>query len=195
MKITDHETFKENPFQNDLGKSKALKFSWRHVDTEKLTPMVDADSGETVFLSAVGNVKVVLKDNTEFTKFFGAGCQAMLKLSSRGSRLLAYLLTIIKRDKDEVCIDVTLAQEWCGYSSRTQVYAGIESLLDCNFICRKTGTGGEYYINVNYFFNGKRTNLQFGTDLKSRLVSEAKRGKLKITDGDIDDGVDKDVEE
>lgn len=195
MKITDHETYKDNPFQADLAKSKALKPSWRHVDPSRVTPMVNTDSGEVVFVSNMGNMKVMIKDTTEFTKIFGAGCAEISKLSTRGVRMLAYLLTIIKRDKDDVLVDVGLAQEWCGYKSRTQVYAGICNLLQHNFICRKTGTGGEYYINVNYFFNGKRINLAYGSELKTRLVSEVKNGRRKIEEVDLDDNVDNNIEE
>lgn len=194
MKITDHETFAANPFQDDLKKSKAIKFGWRHLDPSKVQHMVDHDSGESVFLSKLGNVQVVLNDNTEFTKLYGAAAKELLKLSVPGLKMLAFIFTIINRDKDWVLIDIETAMEWCEYSSRTRVYEGLCSLLQHKFLCRKTGRGGEYYINVNYFFNGKRTNLEVGADLKSRVIADVKAGRRDLKPGDID-SVDNSVEE
>lgn len=179
-KFSDFESFNENPFQKSLRNN--LKFGWRKSDPDKAKPMVDNDTGETVFLSPLGNVNIILKDNAEFTKLFGSSYEEICKLSTPGLKMLLYIFSIIKKDIDWIKIEPALAMEWCGYNSRTNVHVGICALLDGKFICRKTGGQMEYYINVNRFFNGKRTNLRAGTELKERLISDAKKGKIQLNE-------------
>lgn len=177
-KVSDFEALSSNPYQDKL--KPCFKLGWRRIDPDKVKPMVDTDSGETVFLSEIGNVKLVINDITEFTKLFAAAYVELPKLTAPGLKMLTYLCSIIKKDVDWVRIEPALALEWCGFKSRTHVYNGIISLLDTGFICRKTGGNREYYINVNYFFNGKRINLEAGHDLKSRLIDDAKKGRLNL---------------
>lgn len=174
-KVSDFESFARNPFQGGL--KPALKFGWRRIDPDKARAMVDADSGETVFLSDHGNVKLLLKDITEFTKLYGPALTQIHKLSTPGIRMLTYICTLIKKDTDWIKIEPSMAMEWCGYDSRTPVYTGLCSLLEHSFVCRKTGGNMEYYINVTYFFNGKRSNLDFGSELKERVLGEVKKGR------------------
>lgn len=189
MKIGDFESFQENPFQKSL--RPAIKHGWRTVDPDKAKQMVDMDSGETVFVSNHGNMKLLLKDVTEFTKVFNPAYSEMGKLSAPGLRMLTFILTLLKKDTDWVLIDLAAAMAWCHYESRTHIYSGLCNLMENKFICRKTGGNGEYYININYFFNGKRTELKYGQDLKERLYGDAKKGKLRtgeeIDENEIED--------
>jgi len=177
-KLTDYEAFSKNPFQSLL--RGAIKHQWRRNDTESATPMVDNDSGEVVFLSPSERTKLLMKDQTEFTKVYLPAYVAMKQLSVPGIRLLAYLMTLLQKDKDWVRIDIGDAMDWMGYESRTNIYSGIVALLEAGFISRKTGHNGEYFINVAYMFNGKRTNLEYGRDLKDRLINQLKQGKVNL---------------
>lgn len=177
-KLADFESLTNNPYQEKL--KPLFKIGWRRIDPEKAKQVVDTDSGEVLFISEVGNVKLLLNDNSEFTKLFAAANTEIPKLNTQGLKMLTHIFTLIKKDVDWIKIDMPCALKWCGFSSRTQLYNGIISLLDNKFICRKTGGANEYYINVNFFFNGKRTNLEFGHNLKSRLVDEARKGRLNI---------------
>ena len=57
--------------------------------------------------------------------------------------------------KDSIIIPIKDCMEFTGYNSRVAVYNGIIDLLDRGIIYRKVGSGN-YFININAFFNGKR---------------------------------------
>lgn len=177
-KLADFESLTVNPYQEKL--KPLFKIGWRRIDPEKAKQVVDTDSGEVLFISEVGNVKLIINDNSEFTKLFAAANNEIPKLTTQGLKMLTYIFTLIKKDVDWIKVDGSSAMEWCGFSSRTQLYNGLISLLEHKFICRKTGGANEYYINVNYFFNGKRTNLEYGKDMKSRLIESAKKGRINL---------------
>lgn len=177
-KLSDFESLTKNPYQEKL--KPQFKIGWRRIDPEKAKQVVDTDSGEVLFISEVGNVKLLLADNSEFTKLFAAANTEIPKLNTQGLKMLTFIFTLIKKDVDWIKIDGSSALKWCGFSSRTQLYNGIISLLENKFICRKTGGANEYYINVNFFFNGKRTNLEYGRDMKSRLIEDVKKGRLNL---------------
>jgi len=176
--LKDFEVFSENPYQSLLRGS--IRFQWRKNDADAARPMVDTDSGEVVFLSDQEKVKLILKDTSEFCKVYTPAFEKIKDLTMPGISMLSYVLSIIQKDTDWIRIDVSEAMKHSGYNSRSNVYSGILCLLKNDFISRKTGAGGEYFLNVSLLFNGKRTGLEVGRGMKSRLLDDMKRGKLDI---------------
>lgn len=177
--LKDFEVFSENPYQSLLRGS--IRFQWRKNDADVARPMVDTDSGEVVFLSDQEKVKLILKDTSEFCKVYTPALEKLKELTMPGICMLSYVLSVAQKDTDWVRIDVPEAMKYSGYNSRSNVYSGILCLLKHDFISRKTGGGGEYFLNVSLFFNGKRTGLNIGRGMKDRLMDEMKRGRLDIT--------------
>jgi hypothetical protein len=78
------------------------------------------------------------------------------ELSTAGLKVLCYVLKNIGAKKDDIAIHLQDCLEFTGYKSKVNVYNGIIELLDKKLLFRKVGSGN-YFINVNSFYNGKRT--------------------------------------
>lgn len=175
-KLNDFAVYEENPFQRFLGGS--FKFSWKKND-DNGRQLVDPDSGEVLFLLEREQMKLLMKDSAEFSKVYFSCLDKLKNLTVPGLQVLSYVLFVLKKDSDVVYIDIEGVMEYVGYKSRTDVYRGIISLIENDFICRKTGKAGEYFINVSFIFNGKRTSLKHSDSLKEKMVNAVKKGTIK----------------
>ena len=174
-KVTDYEVFKDNPFQQGLrGKvrvalNKPSGWGVRVHDDDAVGYSLRKDSKDAF----------LVKDSEMFTKLYTPVLYEIRKLPTPGVKMLSYVLYLAKKDNDVVHISTDLAKDWCEYDSSSNVYLGIAALLEHNFICRKIGGTGEYFINVNYFFNGQRTTLDYGFNLLQKAL---KANKIKGDD-------------
>jgi hypothetical protein len=69
--------------------------------------------------------------------------------------VLCYVLKNLGVKRDEVNIDIIECMTFTGYKSKVNIYIGIVELLDKKLIFRKVGSGN-YFINVNSYYNGSR---------------------------------------
>jgi len=183
-KLSSYHLHDTNPSHAAL--RKYARFGFRTIDASKSRPVSDTETGEVMFLNKGDNTETILKDVGEFTKLFAPAKEKLIAMGMPGKNLFFYLTTIVNTDMDWVRIDIPLAMKGMGYESRNAVYDGIFELLDAKFLFRKLGDSGTYFINVEYFFNGKRTNLSYFSELKDRLKS----GKIDITKFNKEDSTD-----
>jgi len=119
---------------------------------------INVVSGDNkIFLLQEASTTVTyVKDKLEFVKIYKNGLSAVKKLSSSGLNLLCYILEILPPKTDTIILYVPEIQDYCGYKSKKAVYKGINDLITNEFISKVPDTTDNYYININYFYNGKR---------------------------------------
>ena len=77
-----------------------------------------------------------------------------------------YIIAELKAGSDVIKIDAVDVSERLGYKNKRSVYDGIFELLLNEFLYRKTGAGGEYFVNVNKIFRGNRIGIMIERDKK-----------------------------
>jgi hypothetical protein len=150
-KINDFESYLNNPskiLDKDL---KKLHF----VKKGEVNEFVSAD-GELVKYQKLGDEVVSVIDAKEYRKLYVEELTIIKELSTAGLKVLCYILKNIGAKKDDIAIHLQDCLEFTGYKSKVNVYNGIIELLDKKLLFRKVGSGN-YFINVNSFYNGKRT--------------------------------------
>ena len=65
----------------------------------------------------------------------------------------------------------------CGYSARSTYYSAVCDFIDKKFLARKTGTESDFFINVDFFFNGSRMELDAAKEQVKRLLPNLKDKK------------------
>jgi hypothetical protein len=98
-----------------------------------------------------------MKDNLEYIKVFQEALPVLMKLSTPATQTLLYIFSILPMKKDEIHIYPPAAMEWMNYKTLKSIYKGINELIQADFIAPKKGSQDLYFINSNYFYNGKRT--------------------------------------
>lgn len=158
-RVSDFVTYDLNP---SISKMVGIRKVGKHPMKE-LT-VLDSESAE------VGSLKVKDKDKwvdgeydiydvAKFTKLFEGAEKDIDGLSSASVRMLMYIIRSLKHSTDEVRIDVPICMSELGYKSKVSVYDGLFGLLKSEFIFRKSGIEGWYFINVNKIFKGYRSKL------------------------------------
>lgn len=120
----------------------------------------DLDNGEVVFGG------FTYKDNASFTKLFRGVEDEIPKLKTDSIKVLMYVIGELKSGKDVVSIDAVEVSKKLGYKNKRSVYDGILGLLCHEFLYRKTGLGGEYFVNINKIFRGSRSEVIIERDVK-----------------------------
>ena len=116
-----------------------------------------------------GDVIVEMKnaDMQDHIRIFPEMHDDMELLSAMGLKLLVYIFSELKEDKDEVYIDIdsfirfTNRRKIGGddqkpISNKTGIYRGIDDLIERNILARKAGDAKLFYINPAKFFCGSR---------------------------------------
>jgi hypothetical protein len=123
---------------------------------------------------------VIVRDNEEFVKWYGTSYSKIGDLSNSGVRVLSYILIMLPKDKDWLCIDMEECMQHCGYTSVQAVRNGVLDLLENKYIQRKSGGSNRFFINPNYFFKGHRDRIpELATIMNSMKESVKKNSKPK----------------
>jgi len=112
-----------------------------------------------------------LADHLAFIKLYSDGRDRMKDLNSCGIAMLAYVMKHIAENRDSIIINTADFLAESGYSNHKNYYSGVISLLNNGYIFRKAGENpNEFFINVGYFFNGKRIKLSAIKDIFNDVV-------------------------
>lgn len=160
-KVSDFEATNKNP---SVDKIKGMAIVPAKEPVMKGVQITDLETSET-YLDEIetGTYKYgdsIFKDNLRYTKLFRGAELDIAELGATSVGVLMHIISEIKMGKDEVKIDAAELAVKLNYSSSRSVYNGIFGLLKKEFIYRKTGNDGVYFINVNKFFNGNRVALK-----------------------------------
>ena len=148
--IEKYKKHTHNPFLEGFQPPQSASKQWTKTEGGEV---VDPETGE-VFTSWITQTTITYKDSERFIKLYHKKLNETFDLSTTGSRVLGYLMSITPKDDDEVEIDIKKCMENLKFASRTSVYIAICELLHRKFIAR--ARGNLFYINVDMFFNGDR---------------------------------------
>jgi hypothetical protein len=125
-----------------------------YISKGKVVYFVD-ENGEQKQYQELGEEVHKTIDTKEYRKVFVEDLQNLKDLSTAGLKVLCYVLKNLGVKRDEVNIDIIECMTFTGYKSKVNIYIGIVELLDKKLIFRKVGSGN-YFINVNSYYNGSR---------------------------------------
>ena len=151
MKLGDFESYKENPIKIEGYSQKTISSK-----EEGILELVAPETGEITYAQKIGTSKVISHDALPYKKIFDKSLPEVMSLSSSGLRVWCYLLSELKPRQDYVTLNLEDCKSFTSYSSNVAVYKGLIELLDKKFIFKKVGAASTYFININYFYNGKR---------------------------------------
>lgn len=121
--------------------------------------LADINSGEvSVFTKAAKNKRVVV-DRGNYVKVFKGNNEVIRALSVRGKEFMFYLMLHIGIHSGIIILECSVVCEWCGWKKSTY-YLALEELLEKNIIARKKGSTIEFFVNINYVFNGSRLKVK-----------------------------------
>lgn len=156
-KLSDFALNKENPFMAQtlvsIGNaivSKPVKSS--NTDQSAILKAVDTETGEILGNSVFMTQKVVDSDN--FLKLMMSGFRAFYNLRPVSIRVLGYIFTLLKPNRDEFVFLFEECMQETGYG-KTSVFKALAELCNAQIIARGVKEG-IYYINPMVVFNGDR---------------------------------------
>ena len=152
IRVSDAERYKDNPF---------IQNSVLRINTKKQTSiigrssnvMLNAETGELEGITLLHKFTEV--DKQQFVKVFVNEVSFMLSLSISGTKVLSYVISILKQDSAEVYIYIPALLEYCGYKVKNQAYNGLAELIG-NEIIAMSDKPNIWYINPSVIFNGDR---------------------------------------
>lgn len=118
--------------------------------------IVDGHTGEVTGATAFYKTEKV--DSTQFAKLFVNEIRTLLDLSQTAYKMLLYIMTILKPNKDEIYLFVPDVMEYCQWKSKPAIYRAIKELVQNNIIA-PSWKPNIYYINPSILFNGDKLLL------------------------------------
>lgn len=149
LKLADFEVYKENPSKPEGIVSRNI------IEQDGARAFVDKETGEEKLYFSAGTHKIVEHDGAVYIKVYHPTFSIIKDFNSSEIKVWCFISTILKPKKDEITLNISDCKDYTGYSSDVNIYKGILGLLEKKFIYRKTGSGN-YFIDVNMFFNGRR---------------------------------------
>jgi Fic family protein len=148
--------YSESPFKITLGSVKEVFKRIEGGDYE----LADTTSGEVnVFRKAAKN-KRALVDTSNYVKFYKAVLDIVPTLSPSGAQLFYYIVRYLKPHRDDITLESSIVCFACGGFSDKTFRRSLNELLEKNIIARKKGSSIEFFVNINYVFNGSRLKLR-----------------------------------
>jgi Fic family protein len=146
--------YSESPFKVIEGQIKECFKRIEGGDYE----LADTTSGEVnVFRKAAKNKRVFV-DTANYVKIYKEGLLVASSLGFGGKAMFLYIALNIMAHKEDIYLPCDIVCKWCGISRRTY-YRSLSELLDKNIIARKKGSSLEFFVNINYVFNGSRLKV------------------------------------
>lgn len=153
-KYSETAAFEFNPF-----KPEGIKSVIRTAK-ENEREMVDAQTGEYLFVTSAGKTKEVLHDPAMYTKVFKTSI-SMYELSIPANNLFHYICQTLTRMQTSIYIDCKDFLKEFNYKPKSKklYYQAITELIERNIISKRAKQTSCYWINMNIIFNGDRTKL------------------------------------
>ena len=153
-KMDEIEYF-DNPFKVKEG---VIKECFKRVEGGDYE-LADTSSGEiNVFRKAAKN-KRVLVDTGNYVKIYKDVFHVLITMSRLSMVTFWYIAEHLRPHQDTIYLDSRIVGEECGFK-RTAFYEAISELLEKNIIARKKGSSIEFFVNINYVFNGSRLKIK-----------------------------------
>ena len=175
-RLSDLPTYTENPSVG-AGITKWIFPTGKDYHANRKSWSDEATGELIVELTEVGGERKgnVLVDTKQFIKFFKESSSDVRKLNASAIKVLMYIFEVVEKEQDVVVLEYEKAKLYYEYMredlgcSDDTFRSGVYDLLKHELIYRKVGVGNEYFVNVNKFFLGKRTNLQAFKEINEKL--------------------------
>lgn len=156
----DFPKFRENPFLCLLGD--VMKLTWKTKGIVNGVGSVEYVDKETGQLIVASENKVFRRkeyvDSGVFTKMYLSQIKEVFSLSYAGLKTFGYIVTELDKAKSEdglITFRLKEAMDFCDWSSRSRIYAGLTELISKGIIC-KTDVAWQFFVNPLYVFKGNR---------------------------------------
>lgn len=151
----DEIEYFSNPFKVKEG---VIKECFKRIEGGDYE-LADTSSGEVnVFRKAAKN-KRVLVDTGNYVKIYKSVFPVLNSMSRLSIVTFWYIAEHLKPHQDTIYLDSGIVGEECGFK-RTAFYDSIAELIEKGVIARKKGSSIEFFVNINYVFNGSRLKLR-----------------------------------
>jgi len=138
--------------------------------------MIISEHGETI--APAGFHEVVEVDKTQFVKLYVNGVKAFQGLKSAGGKVFELIYRAVQDSPgtDRIWLHFMEIEQAITPISRATFDRGMTELLEKGFIAEST-TPGQYFLNIDYLFNGNRLAFVKEYRIASPAVSleEAKK--------------------
>jgi hypothetical protein len=147
--------YSESPFKVIEGKIKEVFKESKGAPFE----MADVKTGEVSFFQKVTRVSKAIVDTSNYTKVYKGNSDVFYEFGLKEFLLFYYIVDNLGIHTDRIMLYPELLYDACKMSESTFRRALI-TLLEKNIIARKKGSSIEFFVNINYVFNGSRLKLR-----------------------------------
>jgi hypothetical protein len=121
--------------------------------------MADVKTGEVSFFQKVTKVVKVIVDTANYTKIYRGNSNVIYEFTLKEFLLFHYIIDNIGIHTGIVVLDCGTV---CSVTkmSRSNFYIAVSQILSKNIIARKKGSSVEFFVNINYVFNGSRLKIK-----------------------------------
>lgn len=145
----------KNPFKINEGKVKEV-FKERKGSPFELANVA---TGEVNYYQKISKRVKVIVDTSNYTKIYKGNTGVIYKLSYKGLLLFHYVADNLGIHIDTIILDFGAVSQVCKMSE-SSFYRAVSELLEKNIIARKKGSSIEFFVNINYVFNGSRLKVK-----------------------------------
>lgn len=176
-KLTQYSTNDENPFLDDTIQhiekgDRVMIYSGKSPDV-----IVNSDGEVTGSVVMARRIKV---DKAQFTKVYRTGLANWYDLSKSAIRVFAYVVEVLKPNRDSIDFDLDKCKKFTGYTSKNTITNALSELIGNKFLARGSNPY-KYYINPTIFFNGSRITFIEQIDLvDSKTLEGSKKASPKL---------------
>jgi hypothetical protein len=159
MRISNELKYRKNPFIVDSDGQFRMEVATKNTKVFRgggNEAIVNLDTGELTGQTTFVSTKKV--DKEQFVKLYLTQIKNLFDLSITAYKMVFYLTTLLKPNKDEVYLFVPDAMEFCQWSSKPRVYKAIKELIKYEIIA-PSWKPNIYYINPSVLFNGDKLIL------------------------------------
>ena len=159
MRIKNDLKYKKNPFIVDEDGRFVLDVKTKNTKIYRgggNEAIVNTDTGEITGQTTFIQTQKV--DSNQFAKLFVNEIKNLLDLSQTTYKMLLYIMTLLKPNKDEIYIFVPDVMEHCNWKNKPTVYKAIKELIQ-NEIIAPSWKPNIYFINPSILFNGDKLIL------------------------------------
>lgn len=147
--------FLDNPFKVQDG---VIKETFKRIEGGDYE-LADIRSGEVSMFRKADRNKRVLVDTGNYVKLYKQGMRVALGLSNVGMMMFIYIASHLLPHADVVILECGSCCEFCN-CKRSTYFSVLSELLDKKVIARKKGSSIEFFVNINYVFNGSRLKIK-----------------------------------
>lgn len=121
--------------------------------------LADTHTGEVRTFTEASKNRRVIVDTGNYAKVFKGNEKVIRGLSDKGRFFLFYIIFNIGIHTDTIILECSVVCEWCGWKKSTY-YGAVEEIILKGIIARKKGSSIEFFVNLNYVFNGSRLKVK-----------------------------------